>query len=129
MSDALSERRLRRRQSELSGESTPLPPDVPSAHPLADEIPPAASALAAGGSWLPLDDYARSGLAIEVRSADGRTAEAFLVSSRRYDHKAMRWVPVQIWRMRNASGTRLTWTPDRYRPLQMVVYQPPRIDP
>ena len=128
MSDALSERRLRRRL-ESSVEETPASPDVPSAPPHADVSPPAPPASAAGGGWRPLDDYARSGIAIEVRGAEGQTAEAFHISSRRYVAKAMKWEPINIWRVRNASGTLLNWEPVQYRPLQMSVYQPPSANP
>jgi hypothetical protein len=128
MSDTLSERRLRRRL-ESSSEEPPTSPDVPSAAPGADVSPPAEPpASLAGGDWRPLDAYAWSGVAVEVRGDAGQAAEAFHISSRRYVAKAMKWEPINIWRVRNASGTFLNWTPVEYRPLQMVVYQPPVID-
>ena len=49
-----------------------------------------------------------------MRSAIGETAQAYLARSRRFDYRSHRWEPTNIWRVRNASGTILSFAPVEY---------------
>ena len=87
----------------------------------ADASPPAPS-LAGGevhtpteSPWKALDDAARGGAWVFVRSAEGEQAEAKFYETRRYDAKAMRWVPLTRWVRRNCGGAYLNWEPVAYR--------------
>ncbi len=116
MSDTqVSERRLRRRQLE-SSDAPPSSDDSSAAGMTADTPPPVLSSLA-GGGWKSLDEHAFSGIPVQVRSVHGDIAEACHIKSRRFNRQTLKWEPVNIWRVRNASGTTLPFDPVEYRDL------------
>ncbi len=108
MTDLRSERRARRHQ-ELS--------DVTDATALSSDGPPSPPDASRGGEgWLPIDDKARSGSRIEVRSADGEIRLATWHRTRHFDPKTVKWIPTAYWREALA-GIELWFEPVEYRPL------------
>ena len=104
MSDTRSERRARRNLSE-----DPLPDRGPPS-------PPTPSSLAGGGGWLPIDDKAKSGVKVEVRSARGEETQATWHNTRHFNAKELKWNPTAYWR-HSLTGTPLWFEPVEYRPI------------
>jgi len=88
MTDYRSERRARRHQDLPEAAS---PPDSGS-------TPPPSSALSDGGGWKPLDDKARGGNAVTVRSEAGEIAAAYWHRTRHFNPRRMKWEPTAYWR-------------------------------
>jgi len=116
-----SERRRRFHTAIESPESSPG--EAAAQLDTAADAPPSAPSLTDGGvpvdgalgEWHPIDGLARGGGWVYVRSAEGDQAEAKFHQSRRYDARAMKWVPISRWVIRNCGGAYLNWTPVQYR--------------
>jgi hypothetical protein len=100
MTDTRSERRARRH---LSDESTP-----------SDSAPPSPPSRAGGVGWLPIDDKARTGVLIEVRSAEGEETVATWHKTRHFDLATLTWKPTAYWR-HSRTGVPLWFDPIEYR--------------
>lgn len=101
MSDTRSERRARRQLSDVSG--------VPS-----DEAQPPLPVPPQDGGWLPIDDEAKSGVMIQVRSDKGEETQATWHRTRHFNAKELKWSPTAYWR-HSMTGIPLWFEPVEYR--------------
>ena len=117
MTDYVSERR-RRRVSESPEVVDPAsqPTTAGQASPGSADAPPSSVPFPDGGGvWLPIDDYARSGVRVFVRDSDGQVSEAKYYATRRYDSHKNVWVSYSRWADCNQAMVSLSWTPVQYR--------------
>jgi len=110
--------RTRRRQFESPNAAPPSASSGDAAALPSAAAPPSVADSADGGvssPWRPIDDEARSGKTVVVRSLDGEETEAKWVTSRRYVAAKLKWESYQHWI--TVCG-RLKFVPAQWRPLR-----------
>ena len=104
-SQASAERRRRRFENPVPGAASEPEEVAPFTPP--DDDP-----------WSAIDDVARSGRPVVLRSAEGETAEAVYHSTRKFNRSLLKWEGHAFWALRNGAGAPVSFEPVGYRVLE-----------